>query len=115
MRGGDRGQQLGQEKPEKIIIVRSNYTPQFYYLKLSQLPYLHLIDLVSIVLLPEGGVEALIDTLGVQHQADGEQDRHLVSLLVDLVDLVGVSDVGKPRENKVHQIPEKRELATNPT
>ena len=35
---------------------------------------LHLVDLVSIVFLPEGGLEALVNMLGVEDQSDGEQD-----------------------------------------
>ena len=39
---------------------------------------------------PESCVDGLVDPLGVEHQADGQQHEHLVRLLVDLVVLVGL-------------------------
>ena len=56
--------------------------------KLRQFSPLHLVHLVRVVLLPQGGQEALVNTLGVKDEADGEQDEHLVRLLVDLVVLI---------------------------
>merc|ERR1719278_2378495 len=59
-------------------------------LKLGHFPPLHLVDLVCVILLSEGCVKRLVDPLWVEDEADGQQDKHLVSLLVDLIILVGL-------------------------
>jgi hypothetical protein len=35
-------------------------------------------------------VDGLVNPLGMEHQADGQQDKHLISLLVDLIILIGL-------------------------
>ncbi len=60
-------------------------------LELAKVAGLHLVHLIGVVLLLQHGVERLVDALRVQHEADGEQDVHLLRLLVDLIVLVGLS------------------------
>ena len=59
-------------------------------LELRQLATGHLVHLLGVVLLPQSGVEALVDSLGVQGDAERQEDVHLVRLLVDLVVLVAL-------------------------
>ena len=58
--------------------------------KLRQFSSLHLVHLVRVVLLPERGQQRLVDPLGMEDEADCQQDEHLLRLLVDLVILVGL-------------------------
>ena len=53
--------------------------------KLRQFSSLHLVHLVRVVLLTQGRQQALVNTLRVEHETDGEQHEHLVRLLVDLI------------------------------
>lgn len=57
-------------------------------LELGQVAVLHLEHLFVVVLLAEHLLDALVDALRVQHQADGQQVVHLLRLLIDLVVLV---------------------------
>ena len=59
-------------------------------LELRHLAPLHLVHLVRVVLLPERGQQRLVDPLGMEDEADCQQDEHLLRLLVDLVILVGL-------------------------
>merc|ERR1711971_170064 len=59
-------------------------------LKFGQFPPSHLIHLLSVVFLPQGGVQTLVNPLGVEGDAESQQHVHLVRLLVDLVILVAL-------------------------
>ena len=59
-------------------------------LKLRQLAARHLVHLLGVVLLPQGGVQTLVNPLGVQGDAERQEDIHLVRLLVYLVVLVAL-------------------------
>ena len=59
-------------------------------LELRHLAPLHLVHLVRVVLLPERGQQRLVDPLGMEDEADCQQYKHLLRLLVDLVVLIGL-------------------------
>ena len=59
-------------------------------LEFRQLAARHLVHLLGVVLLPQGGVQTLVNPLGVQGDAERQEDVHLVRLLVDLVVLVAL-------------------------
>lgn len=68
-------QELGTGKVEAIL-------------ELVHISHLHPVHLLVVILVPEHLLEALVDALGMQNQANGEQVVHLLRLLVDLIVLV---------------------------
>ena len=76
---------LQEERP---VVAVGDADPR---LELAQLASLHLVHLLGVVLVLEGGQEALVNPLGMEDEADGEEDEHLVRLLIDLVVLVRFS------------------------
>jgi hypothetical protein len=66
-----RRQELGAAKVEALL-------------KLLQVTILHLVHLLVHALLAQRLLNGLVHAHGVQHQADGQQRVHLVSLLIDL-------------------------------
>lgn len=57
-------------------------------LELGEIAVLHFVHLLVVVLVPQSLLQALVDALRMQNQADGEEMIHLLGLLVDLVVLI---------------------------